>query len=500
MIGNDRRLNPRTTVERLAFINIEPDNGGIVLNASGGGLCFHSVAPVQRNMTVRFWLSEHNRRVEGEGELVWTDETQKTGGLRFTTVPADARQQIQDWIAEPTVPLAEDKPSAPAPAPRPFPDFSTGRPDTTGPSAASAPAGAGVFSPGIKVRIRLSGFSSGLATGLLISALVATISLFHTHRHQLGETLIRWGERLAPKPSVMQPVSPAAQKLLPARQTPLPAAARSPVPHPEKPLAQPLIISSKPQPVNLKPVQPTTPAAADASVPKTAALADVLRSSATPPTIIASPGASVVPNPNPLPGKASIVPPPTPAQTPVAHAEDSIQENAGSISQMYFEVDKFKDALRARKTIDKLAQLGFRATAIQRGHLWMNYYRVLVGPYGHDEQATAAYKNLMSHGFKPRAFERGSRNVTLRSGLTVGATRIPVGDYVISWESYVNHSKVKFLQDDYVVATAHGKWVKCPVRYENGAIVYRKNDDGSRTLLQIQFAGMGEALVFSKPS
>lgn len=480
MIGNDRRLNPRTTLERLAFINIEPDNGGIVLNVSGGGLCFHSVAPVQQNMTVRFWLSEHNRRVEGEGELVWTDETLKTGGLRFTAVPADARQQIQDWIAEPAPPLAEDKPSAP--------------------SAASAPAGAGVFSPGIKVRIRLSGFSSGLATGLLISALVATISLFHTHRHQLGETLIRWGERLAPKPSVMQPVSPAPQKLLPARQTPLPAAARSPVPHPEKPLAQPLIISSKPQPVNLKPVQPTTPAAADASVPKTAALADVLRSLATPPTIIASPGASVVPNPNPLPGKASIVPPPTPAQTPVARAEDSIEENGGSISQMYFEVDKFKDALRARKTIDKLAQLGFRATAIQRGHLWINYYRVLVGPYGHDEQATAAYKNLMSQGFKPRAFERGSRNVTLRSGLTLGVTRIPVGDYVISWESYVNHAKVKFLQDDYVVATAHGKWVKCPVRYENGAIVYRKNDDGSRTLLQIQFAGMGEALVFSKPS
>src|SRR5690349_8502243 len=183
MIGNDRRLNPRTTLERLAFINIEPDNGGIVLNVSGGGLCFHSVAPVQQNMTVRFWLSEHNRRVEGEGELVWTDETLKTGGLRFTAVPADARQQIQDWIAEPAPPLAEDKPSPP--------------------SAASAPAGAGVFSPGIKVRIRLSGFSSGLATGLLISALVATISLFHTHRHQLGETLIRWGERLAGKPSVM---------------------------------------------------------------------------------------------------------------------------------------------------------------------------------------------------------------------------------------------------------------------------------------------------------
>jgi hypothetical protein len=30
--------------------------------------------------------------------------------------------------------------------------------------------------------------------------------------------------------------------------------------------------------------------------------------------------------------------------------------------------------------------------------------------------------------------------------------------------------------------------------------VYRKNDDGSQTLLEIQFAGMSQALVFEKSS
>jgi len=85
----------------------------------------------------------------------------------------------------------------------------------------------------------------------------------------------------------------------------------------------------------------------------------------------------------------------------------------------------------------------------------------------------------------------------LRSGMITG-TQMPAAECVISWETYSTHAKVKFLEDNSLVDTADGKWVNRGVRYERDAFVYRKNDDGTRTLLEIQFAGMSHALVFDK--
>src|SRR5271169_4864784 len=110
--GPERRLAERTTLNSVVYINFDSNNGGIVLNVSGGGLCFHSYAPVQRNGTIRFWFSEHKQRIEADGELAWTDGTQKTGGLRFTALPAEGREQIRNWISQPTIRLAAEKASA----------------------------------------------------------------------------------------------------------------------------------------------------------------------------------------------------------------------------------------------------------------------------------------------------------------------------------------------------------------------------------------------------
>src|SRR6516165_2898116 len=98
MIWTERRQTPRMTVEGLAYVNLEPDNGGIILNISEGGLCFHSTTPVQQTAKVRFWFAQRNHRVaaggrlawteetgsgfiEAESELAWTDETRIRGGL-----------------------------------------------------------------------------------------------------------------------------------------------------------------------------------------------------------------------------------------------------------------------------------------------------------------------------------------------------------------------------------------------------------------------------------
>ena len=97
-------------MERFAYINIEPSNGGSVLNVSEGGLCFHSIAPVQRSGTIRFWFREHDRRIEVEGHLVWTDKAQKTAGLRFTNLPEEAREPMRSWTSLPTPVTSEQLP------------------------------------------------------------------------------------------------------------------------------------------------------------------------------------------------------------------------------------------------------------------------------------------------------------------------------------------------------------------------------------------------------
>src|SRR5262245_31738445 len=100
MPATERRHVPRSKLEKLAYIHIEPNNGGIILNLSDDGLGFHSMAPVEKNGPVHFSLKEQNRRIDVCGELIWTDEVQKIGGLRFTTLTAEAREQIQDWMAQ----------------------------------------------------------------------------------------------------------------------------------------------------------------------------------------------------------------------------------------------------------------------------------------------------------------------------------------------------------------------------------------------------------------
>jgi hypothetical protein len=185
---------------------------------------------------------------------------------------------------------------------------------------------------------------------------------------------------------------------------------------------------------------------------------------------------------------------------PGIQSEGSGGENADSIRELYFEVGKFKNVSQAHNETDKLAQLGFPATAVEKGHLWASSFHVLVGPFGDEERARATHETLVSSGFKPRPFEKGWRSFTLLSPVTLNGARTPEGDYTISWESYIGDASVKFIHRNSVVATAEGKWVKRDVKYKRDSYVYRRNIDGSRTLLEIHFGGMRQALVFGKAS
>lgn len=99
---NTNRRQLRTVPERLAFIQLDHDDGGQVLNLSEGGLSFAAFGPVpHRKGPIHFWFSlDLSQRIEAIGKLAWTDATRKVGGLKFLELSPNARNQIRNWISQ----------------------------------------------------------------------------------------------------------------------------------------------------------------------------------------------------------------------------------------------------------------------------------------------------------------------------------------------------------------------------------------------------------------
>jgi PilZ domain len=117
----DRRQTPRTKLVEIAYIGMGPENGGLVLDVSDGGLSFHAVAPVQPAQTIHFLLSlRGHSRIEGAGEVVWTNEMKTVCGLRFTSLSSGAREHLNNWTNQTQMPVsAREKALSPVPpAPR----------------------------------------------------------------------------------------------------------------------------------------------------------------------------------------------------------------------------------------------------------------------------------------------------------------------------------------------------------------------------------------------
>jgi hypothetical protein len=109
-INLDRRRNFRKTPDKFAFLQLERDDGGSVLDVSEGGLRFETFAPVPQNGPVHLWFSLNLReRIEAWGEVVWTDAAKKGGGLRFLRLAEENRAQIREWISRPTPQVGSDE-------------------------------------------------------------------------------------------------------------------------------------------------------------------------------------------------------------------------------------------------------------------------------------------------------------------------------------------------------------------------------------------------------
>jgi hypothetical protein len=239
-VGLDRRQRSRKVPDKFAFLQLERDEGGAVLDASEGGLRFETFAPVQQKGPVHFWFSLNLRdQIEAWGELVWTDAEKKSGGLRFLHLSEENRARIREWMAEPSLRHVSDRGFASHTAHKGTPaKFEAGKPDAVAAFVSKAklrpstPLAAGEDFGGssavpwmfqdsaeqpsvlVPVQVYLAAKRKylilGIVLGICISATIAMAALkYSNYRRQIrDEESLAAESRMASLQSAVQPPAP----------------------------------------------------------------------------------------------------------------------------------------------------------------------------------------------------------------------------------------------------------------------------------------------------
>jgi cell division protein FtsN len=94
--------------------------------------------------------------------------------------------------------------------------------------------------------------------------------------------------------------------------------------------------------------------------------------------------------------------PPAAASLAAASPKSEVKtpESKPEPAPSYLEVGSFKESTWADNAVEKLNQLGFHAVSVHKTRLWMQSYRVQVGPYTDAKEMEAAQQRLATQGFK----------------------------------------------------------------------------------------------------
>lgn len=102
----ERRLHRRQRISALAYVDIEPGDGGIALDLSEVGMGFQAIGPLDGKsiINLRIHLPRSRVRVAVAAQIVWTTESKHQGGVLFVNMSAEGRTQIEQWIRSETWP------------------------------------------------------------------------------------------------------------------------------------------------------------------------------------------------------------------------------------------------------------------------------------------------------------------------------------------------------------------------------------------------------------
>lgn len=98
--STDRRKHARHRLRSLTYAELDRENGGIVLDASEGGISVHAVVPLLDDVLPRLRLkaADMSGWLEIRARVAWTRDSRKVAGLQFEELPEPARIQIRDWL------------------------------------------------------------------------------------------------------------------------------------------------------------------------------------------------------------------------------------------------------------------------------------------------------------------------------------------------------------------------------------------------------------------
>ena len=220
----ERRCAQRKRPGGISYFEFEAGSGGIVLDASEIGLRFQAADTVQQLGPIRIWISPRpEERIELTGDVVWTDKSRKTGGLRFIETGGESSKKIRNWLGgrdESEVSTRSEGFPLPTWATQARGDLRDETPQNANPPRStvaarvrtevhedlvelhSIPGLPSLFTSSLPWQPQDSPASSGriayrISTGFLIVVLaVAGVVLFDMYRPKVGESLIRLGETI----------------------------------------------------------------------------------------------------------------------------------------------------------------------------------------------------------------------------------------------------------------------------------------------------------------
>jgi TonB family protein len=99
--AHERRRRPRLRLPSLVYVDVDSDNGGILLNLSETGLALQAVAPFSgfNRVALRIQPPKPRKRLDLNAEITWLSESKKEAGLQFLELEDNSRIEIANWIS-----------------------------------------------------------------------------------------------------------------------------------------------------------------------------------------------------------------------------------------------------------------------------------------------------------------------------------------------------------------------------------------------------------------
>jgi hypothetical protein len=98
-IKSERRSAFRQNVASVVYLDLQPNNGGILLNLNDGGMRVSVAHPLIASRTVHFsFVLDARSKVEGTGRIAWISESGRSAGIRFVQLSENSLGQISNWM------------------------------------------------------------------------------------------------------------------------------------------------------------------------------------------------------------------------------------------------------------------------------------------------------------------------------------------------------------------------------------------------------------------